>query len=638
MSSLLSIILTAVSRRILFAALLCSALIANASSARAQGVAYIREHYAKYDYDVPMRDGTRLFTSVYVPTNSDAPQPIMLIRTPYSIAPYGEDEYPKTLGPSEKFAREGYIFAYQDVRGRFHSQGKFEEVRPPNLNRNGPTDTDESTDSWDTIDWLIKNIPKNTGKVGMWGISYPGFYVSEAMIESHPALVAVSPQAPVGDWFLGDDWHHNGALFLAHAFRWFSMNDRTGNDMTGRTQRRNFDYPTPDGYRLFLEKGTLSNINDELLKGSVEYWSIFRDHPNYDAFWQKRNVLQYLKNIKPAVLTVSGWFDAEDMYGALATFRAVEADHHAPFNGLVMGPWFHGGWSSSDGESLGAVQFGSKTSEFYRDQIEFPFFQHFLKGVPGGIPPKAYVFETGANRWRTFDAWPPSSAHSAEIYLRERGSLQFDSPPEEQSPAFDEYVSDPAHPVPYVGYTANTMTREYMVDDQRFAATRPDVLVYQTPALSNDVTLAGPIGVTLYVSTSGTDSDFVVKLVDVYPDDYPDPSPNPANLRMGAYQQLVRGEPFRGKFRNSFQEPEPFTPGKLSKIEYTMPDILHTFRRGHRIMVQIQSSWFPLVDRNPQTFTNIYKAEVSQFQKADEKVYRFAAAASRLKVQVIPNP
>jgi uncharacterized protein len=600
----------------------------------AQGAAYIREHYSKFDYDIPMRDGTHLFTTVYIPQHQTAPLPIMLERTPYSIRPYGEDEYPKQLGPSEEFAKEGYIFAYQDVRGRFHSEGKFEEVRPIKQ-KNGPTDFDESTDTWDTIEWLVKHVPNNNGKVGMWGISYPGFYVSEALVDSHPALVAASPQAPVGDWFLGDDWHHNGTLFLAHAFRWFTANDRAGNDRTGRKMQNNFDYPSPDGYRLFLEQGTLANINDHLLNGSVEYWNIFRDHPDYDAFWKERNVPQYLKNIKPAVLTVSGWFDAEDLYGALATFRAVETDHHAPFSGLVMGPWYHGGWASSDGEALGSVTFGSKTAQFYRQQIEFPFFQHFLKGV-AGAPPKAWVFETGTNRWRTFEAWPPSGVHSSNIYLCENSGLQIGAAPGGSS-GFDEYTSDPARPVPSVGYIANTMTREYMIDDQRFASTRPDVLVYQTPLLTKDTTLAGPIDVTLYVSTTGTDSDFVVKLIDVYPDDTPDPDPNPAKVHMGGYQQLVRGEPFRGKFRDGFDKPKPFAPGKTSKIEYRMPDVFHTFRRGHRIMVQIQSSWFPLVDINPQTFTNIYKAERSQFKPATERIYRSGTTASSLKVNILPS-
>ena len=605
---------------------------------RGQGADYIRQHYSKFDYDVPMRDGIHLFTSVYVPQNIEGTLPILLIRTPYSVRPYGENEYPRTLGPSEAAARAGYIFAYQDVRGRFHSEGKFEEVRPFKTKKSGPTDTDESTDTWDTIDWLVKHVPNNNGKVGMWGISYPGFYVSEGMIDAHPALAAVSPQAPVGDWFLGDDWHHNGALFLAHAFRWFSANDASGNDRTGRTLQHNFDYPTPDGYRLFLGLGTLSNINDELLKGSVEYWKEFRDHPNYDSFWKERNVPQYLGHVKPAVLTVSGWFDAEDMYGALATFRAVEADTNRPPNSLVMGPWYHGGWASSDGDSLGDVDFGSKTSLFYQQEIELPFFDHYLKGTAAGLPPKAYLFETGTDRWRKFDAWPPANVQQCKIYLAEGGRLQLDTAPQESSTQFDQYVSDPAHPVPSVGYIANTMTREYMIDDQRFASTRPDVLVYETKPLDKDVTIAGPMRPTLYVSTTGTDSDFVVKLIDVYPDDTPDPSPNPKKIHMGGYQQLVRGEPFRGKFRESFSDPKPFTPGKMTKIEFTMPDVLHTFRRGHRIMVQVQSSWFPLVDLNPQTFTNIYTAERSQFKPATERVYHSQAAASVLEVNLLPAP
>jgi hypothetical protein len=614
----------------------CLAGAVSSLQAAAPGSAYIRAHYTKYDFDIAMRDGVHLFTSVYVPQHPAGPLPILLIRTPYSVRPYGEDEYPESLGPSDLFAKEGYIFAYQDVRGRFHSEGKFEEVRPYKVTKSGPKDTDESTDTWDTIDWLVKNVKGNNGKVGMWGISYPGFYVSEGMIDAHPALVAVSPQAPVGDWFLGDDWHHNGALFLAHAFRWFSANDRAGNDRSGRTRQQNFNYPTPDGYRLFLKQGTLANIDDNLLQGSIEYWNEFRDHPNYDTFWRERNVPQYLKHVKPAVLTVSGWFDAEDMYGALSTFRAVEANSsETPFNGIVMGPWFHGGWEASDGSSLGAVTFGSPTAEYYREQMELPFFQHYLKGVAAELP-KAYMFETGSNRWRKFDAWPPKAAKKSSVYLSDAGVLTFDTAPQDAKEAFDEYTSDPAHPVPSVGYIANTMTREYMTDDQRFASTRPDVLVYQTPVLKDDVTLAGPIGVTLFVSTTGTDSDFVVKLVDVYPDDTPDPTPNPEKLRVGGYQQLVRGEPFRGKFRESFERPEPFSPGKVTKIDYTMPDVLHTFRRGHRIMVQVQSSWFPLVDLNPQTFTNIYKADRSQFHKAQERIYRSGAAASVLHVNVLP--
>jgi putative CocE/NonD family hydrolase len=598
-------------------------------------VDFIKAHYTKYDYQIAMRDGVRLFTSVYLPKNTDGAQPIMLLRTPYSVRPYGEDQYPAALGPSEHFSKADYIFAYQDVRGRFHSEGQFEHVRPHKVARSGAKDVDESTDTWDTIDWLVKHVPRNNGKVGMWGISYPGFYAAEGMIEAHPALIAVSPQAPVGDWFIGDDFHHNGALYLAHAFRWFSMNDRAGGDRTGVAAPPGFQYPTPDGYRMFLDLGTLPNIDENMLKGSVPFWNDFRQHPTYDSFWKERDVRQYLKNIHPAVLTVGGWFDAEDLFGTLSTFRSVEKGKPGSYNGLVMGPWYHGGWGRGDGDSLGAVHFGSKTAEFYREHIEFPFFQHFLKGKESGLPPKAYVFETGANQWRKYDSWPPGDTRPATFFFRENGELKLDSPPAEASPAFDEYVSDPAHPVPYIGYIANTMTREHMIDDQRFAAARPDVLVFKTEALENDLTIAGPLVASLYVSTTGTDSDWVVKLVDVYPDDYPDPNPNPANLRMGGYQQLVRGEPMRGKFRNSYERPEPFTPGKITKVEYTMPDVFHTFRRGHRVMVQVQSSWFPLVDRNPQTFVDIYNAKRTDFQKATQRVYRSATAGSCVKVLAV---
>ena len=600
----------------------------------AQGVPYIKAHYTKFEYDVAMRDGVHLFTAVYIPKEARAPEPILLIRTPYSIRPYGVDQYPATLGPSEHFAREGYIFAYQDVRGRFHSEGEFENVRPYRTTRSGPKDIDETTDTWDTIDWLVKNVPGHNGKVGMWGISYPGFYTAVGMMDAHPALAAVSPQAPVTDWFIGDDFHHNGTLYLLHAFRWFVNNDRAGGDRTGETQPRAYEYPTPDGYKMFLELGTLGNIDDKLLKNTVPFWNDFRKHPTYDEFWKARDVRRHLRNIRPAVLTVGGWFDAEDLFGTLATFRGVERGGHESFNGIVMGPWYHGGWSRADGDALGAVHFGAKTSEYFRAQVEFPFFQRFLKGAPVGMA-KAYMFETGANRWQTFDSWPPPAAKPATLYFHENGQLKLDTPPAGTAPAFDEYISDPAHPVPYVGYITNVMTREHMLDDQRFAATRPDVLVFQTEPLKEDFTIAGPLVASLHVSTTGTDSDWVVKLIDVYPDKFPDPDPNPAGVRMGGYQQLVRGEPFRGKFRNSFEKPEPFTPGQMAKIEYTLPDVFHNFRRGHRVMVQVQSSWFPLVDLNPQTFMDIFSARRSDFHKATQRVYRFESARSGVRVQVL---
>jgi len=615
--------------RLFFALAVCGAL-------NAQGTAYVKAHYTKYEYTIPMRDGVRLYTAVYRPKDT-SPQPLLLTRTPYSIRPYGEDQYPSTLGPSELFAKEGYIFVYQDVRGRFRSEGQFEHIRPPKSGNGGPKDIDESTDTWDTIDWLVKHVTPNNGKVGMWGISYPGFYVSTGMRNAHPALAAASPQAPVGDWFVGDDFHHNGALYLAHAFRWFSFNDREGGDRTGNVPRREVDYPSPDGYRMFLELQTLPAIDEHLLKGTVPFWNVMRNHPDYDEFWQARDMRRHLKGIRPAVLNVGGWFDAEDLFGALNTYQAVEDGGPASFNGLVMGPWYHGGWSRGDGDSLGPVSFNAKTSEFFREKIEFPFFQHYLKGAPESGLAKAMVFETGANQWHKFSEWPPKEAKPAVFYLREKGELKLDAPPSGASPVFDEYISDPAHPVPYIGSIANTMTREHMVDDQRFAATRPDVLVFRTGVLENDLTIAGPIVPSLYVSTTGTDSDWVVKLVDVYPDNFPDPDPNPAGLRMGGYQQLVRGEVFRGRYRNSFERPAAMKPGEVTKIEYTMPDVFHTFRRGHRVMVQIQSSWFPLVDLNPQTFVNIYQAKRTDFRKATQRVYRSAEASSSIKVRLLPS-
>jgi putative CocE/NonD family hydrolase len=595
-----------------------------AQAAPDPAIAEVRAAYTKYEYRVPMRDGVKLFTSVYVPKDLSRDWPILLSRTPYSVRPYGIDQYRSTLGPSVLFRKAGYIFVYQDVRGRYKSEGTFEQIRPRN-----PSGVDETTDTYDTVDWLVKNLQNHNGRVGVWGISYPGFYTSTAMIDAHPAIKAVSPQAPVGDWFIGDDFHHNGTFYLAHAFRWFWSNSRTGADSKPNSERINFDYPTPDGYELFLSMGTLAEINERLLEHKIPFWKDLMTHGTYDQFWKARNVLQYLQKIKPAVLNVGGWFDAEDLYGTVETYRAVEKSSPGAHNLLVMGPWHHGGWSSIDGSSLGHVNFADKTSAFYREKIEFPFFEHLLKDQPDPKLPEAFVFETGRNQWRKFDKWPPSNSSPREFYLAGGSALLTGRPP---APGFDEYVSDPSKPVPYIGGIANTMTREHMVDDQRFAATRPDVLVYQTAPLEADLTFAGPIGVSLQVSTTGTDSDWVVKLIDVYPPDHPDPVPNPSGVRMGAFQQLVRGEPFRGKFRNGFDKPEPFTPGQPATVAYPMPDVFHTFRTGHRVMVQVQSSWFPLVDRNPQKFVDIYTARKGDFQKATQRVYR----GSYLKVNIVP--
>jgi hypothetical protein len=601
----------------------------------------VRARYTKHEYSVPMRDGVRLFTAVYVPKERTEPYPIMLLRTPYSVAPYGVDHYRPALGPSEHFARERFIFAYQDVRGRHMSEGEFVEIRPHDPDKRSPQEIDESTDTYDTIEWLIRNVPGHNGKVGMWGISYPGFYVAAGMIDAHPALVAVSPQAPIGDTFMGDDTAHNGAFFLAANFGFYRVFvERKGAPAPPPSPRvARFEYGTPDHYDFFLRQRTLAG-SLAYLKDNP-YWQALLEHTTYDEFWRSRAIVPHLRGIKPAVMTVGGWFDAEDLHGPLAVYRAVERTSPGATNVLVMGPWTHGSWASGDGDRVGNLDFASRTGAFYREHIELPFFLHHLKGRAAAIP-EAHVFHTGINEWRQHEAWPPRAAGRKRLYLSAANGLTWD-PPAGSADDADEYLSDPDRPVPYLGYTAVGMRGDYMTEDQRFAAQRPDVLTYRTEPLSGDLGVTGPIEVELHVATSGTDSDFVVKLIDVYPDDFPDPAPTaspapatPANaVRMGGYQQLVRGEPFRGKFRQSFERPVPFEPGRPDVIRFTMPDVAHTFRRAHRIMVQVQSSWFPLVDRNPQTFVDIAKAKPADFQKATQRVYRSAARPSSLGLWVL---
>ncbi|MGI8995189.1 MAG: CocE/NonD family hydrolase [Pyrinomonadaceae bacterium] len=612
--------------------LLLFLLLVPAAWLRAQEVFDVKAHYTKREVSIPMRDGVKLFTSIYVPKDAAQKYPIMLNRTPYSVAPYGADVYKESIGPWPGFMREGYIFVYQDVRGRWMSEGEYVNVRPHKATKK-PKEIDESTDTYDTIEWLLKNVPNHNERVGMWGISYPGFYVSAGIIDSHPAIRAASPQAPIADWFIGDDFHHNGALFLPHAFNFLASFGRARPQPTTQGPPR-FRHGTPDGYKFFLEMGPLKNANEKYFKNEIAFWNEMMEHPNYDEFWQARNLLPHLKNIKTPVMTVGGWFDAEDLYGALKTYESIEQKNPGIYNILVMGPWFHGGWARGDGAGLGDIRFGAKTSAFYREQIELPFFNFHLKDKGELKLPEAYVFRTGANVWESRADWPPKNAATQSLYFHANGKLSF-SPQTESAQAFDEYISDPDNPVPFTSEIAIGMTREYMVDDQRHAARRPDVLVYQTDVLTEDVTIAGPIVPSLLVSTTGTDSDFVVKLIDVYPDDAPDNEPNPANIRMGGYQMLVRGEPMRARFRNSFSNPEPMRPDEVEKIEFTMPDAFHTFKKGHRIMVQIQSSWFPLVDRNPQKFVNINTASESDFQKATQRLYRSPKFSSQVRVLTV---
>ena len=609
---------------------------------------FVRSHYTKFEYRIPMRDGKRLFTAVYVPKPSafpsdPGPYPFMMDRTPYSVAPYGEDEYPHSLGPSEEFQKAGYIFVYQDVRGRWMSEGTFVEMHPHIDEKKSAQDVDDASDTHDTIDFLLKNVPNHNGKVGIWGISYPGFYTSASIIDSHPALVAASPQAPMTDLFLGDDGYHGGAFMLAANFGFYAPFFHPQTEPQTPKQIVPFDFGTPDIYKFYLQAGNIANLDKLYLKGLNWLFNDQFSHNTYDSYWQGRDLSRHMKNVKCAVLVVGGWFDAEDLSGPYRTFYAINKFNPGTSTTLVEGPWVHGGWARTDGSHLGDVQFNARTSEYFREQVQFPFFEHYLKGKSAGAQPKAVVFETGTNVWRHFDAWPPKEAAPKRLYFHAGGKMSFDPPAEAKG--VDDYVSDPNHPVPFVGYTTDTVPQRYMVDDQRFASYRPDVLVYQTDPLEEDVTIAGPVSPKLKIASTGTDSDFVVKLIDVYPENYPDPDDTPRGkrvteeppLHMGGYQQLLRGEPFRAKFRSGWEKPEPLTPGKQAELDFTMPDLFHTFRRGHRIMVQVQSSWFPLTDRNPQTFTDIPNARPEDFQKATEQVFRSKDAASGVEVLVMPK-
>jgi putative CocE/NonD family hydrolase len=621
------------------ATLLIGVILALApSTARSQGIDEVKAKYTKYEYRIPMRDGKKLFTCVYVPKDASQKYPLLFTRTPYSVAPYGVDQYKSDLGPSPLFGKEGYIFVYQDVRGRWMSEGEIVNMRPHNPNKKSPQDIDESSDTYDTIDWLIKQVPNHNGKVGMWGISYPGYYTSCGLIDAHPALVCASPQAPITDWFMGDDWHHNGALMLPHIFNFMAKFGHERPEPTKKFDHK-FDHDTPDGYQFFLEMGPLPNANTKHFKDKIAFWNEAMQHGTYDDFWKARNLRPHLKNVRPAVMTVGGWFDAENLFGALETYKSIESKSPQANNRIVMGPWWHGQWSRDPGLALGNVSFNAKTCEFYREKIELPFFEFHLKGKGDPQKTEAWMFETGTNQWRQFGAWPPANSVSRVWALAPQGKLLTDGsrPAKWEGPGFDEYVSDPHKPVPYIDWTDTAMAKEYKTADQRFASRRTDVLTYQSEPLEADVFVYGPIEVDLLVSTSGTDSDWIVKVIDVYPNDYPDPKENPKGVRMGGYQQLVRGDVMRGKFRNSFEKPEPFVPDQPTRVRFTLPDTCHAFRPGHRIMVQIQSTWFPLVDRNPQTFVDIYTAKPSDFRKATQRVFHAAEDGSTLTVRVGGN-
>jgi uncharacterized protein len=581
---------------------------------------------------IPMRDGVKLYTQIYAPKDISQKYPILLFRTPYSIGYYEPNQYRTTLGPNSAYAEEGFIFVYQDVRGKFKSEGEFVVMRPHVINKKGPQDTDESSDTYDTIDWMLENISSHNGRVGQWGISYPGFQTVMGMVDSHPALAASSPQASPSDMWIGDDFHHNGAFRLMYTFGWLAHNAQIRSGVTGQRVGR-FDYGTPDGYKFFLELGPVSNVDKKYFHRRVPTWNEYMEHGDYDQYWKKQNVLQYLEGIHHAVLNVAGWFDAEDFYGPMSIYYTLEEKNPENKSTLVVGPWLHGGWARMDGDSLGNIQFDSKTGVYFREKVEYPFFNYYLKDKGPLNLPEALVFVTGRNEWKSYDRWPPEEAEEKSLYLRADGKLSFDPPSETDGK--DSFISDPDKPVPYTAETRTSQGHLWMVEDQRFAARRSDVLVYQTDVLTENVTVAGPLIANLYVSTTGTDADWVVKLIDVYPGSAPDPNPNPCSVRMGDFQMLVGADVFRGKYRNSFERAQPFVPGEVAKIEYDLRDKGHCFLKGHRIMIQIQSTWFPLIDRNPQTFVDIYHARASDFQKAAHTVYRSSEFPSHLEIKVL---
>ncbi|KIO76624.1 X-Pro dipeptidyl-peptidase [Pedobacter lusitanus] len=612
----------------------CCLLTSYSSNAQVTDSAYIRENYTKIERQIPMRDGVKLFTAIYIPKNKNQQYPFLINRTPYTISPYGENKFKTSLGPDPLFLREGFIFVYQDVRGRWMSEGEFVDVRPQIANKKTKKDIDESSDTYDTIDWLIKNIPNNNGKAGIYGISYPGFYSTASLPGAHPGLKAVSPQAPVTDWFHGDDFHHNGAFMLADAFNFYSVfGVPRPHPITPDKGPKSFQFPIKDNYRFFLSVGALKNVKLKYFGDTIKFWNDMMTHGTYDAFWKAMDIRQHLTDVKPAVMVVGGFFDAEDAYGALHTYKAIEKQNPKTKNNLVMGPWFHGGWVRGTGSSFGDIQFGQSTSTWFQQNLEFPFFMQYLKGKKDADLAEATIFLTGSNQWKKFSSWPPQNTEEQTLYFQADGKLSFKAP--ETDTSFDEYVSDPNNPVPYQQGIQERRTREYMIDDQRFAARRPDVKVFQTDILTEDITLTGPLFAKLSVSTTGTDADYIVKLIDAYPEDEAAPADNPKGIIMGGYQMLVRGEVMRGKFRNSFEKPEAFVPGQVTKVNYSLPDVGHTFKKGHRIMIQVQNSWFPLVDRNPQKFLDIYHAEDSDFQKATHRIYHDKANVSSLTVTVL---
>lgn len=614
----------------------CFFLLSYGLQARGIDSLWVATNYTKKEVMIPMRDGVKLFTTIYAPKNESEKHPILMVRTPYSVAPYGAAFSPRIYSPHwQQYLKEGYILVLQDVRGCYMSEGQFVDVRPF-IQKKKKSDIDESTDAYDTIDWLVKNVKSNNGNVGCFGISYPGFYATMTALSGHPALKAVSPQAPVTDWFTGDDFHHNGAFALMDAFHFYSGFGRPRPTPTTKG-KAGFEIPSKDNYDWFLKQGAVSNFS-KLLGDSIVFWKDLVAHPDMDAFWTARDARRACTGLKPAMLVVGGTFDAEDCFGAWNLYKAIESQNPGLNNKLVMGPWFHGGWSRGEGSYLGNIRFGSATSPYYQQDMEVLFFNHHLKGKGEDNLAEANIFFTGENNWTNYSSWPPNTTTMTPVYLCKGGKISFDAPTEKNSSA--TYRSDPAKPVPYTEDVHLNRTREYMDDDQRFASRRPDVLVYETEVLTQDLTLAGPVIADLKVKLSSTDADFVVKIIDVFPDDfvYADGyccKGVKNEPEMGGYQMLVRGEIFRGRYRDGFDKPKAFAPGNTETVKFTLPDVAHTFLKGHKLMIQVQSSWFPIFDRNPQKFVNIYTCGDDAFVPADITIMQQADAASNIVLPVL---
>ncbi|HPH91924.1 MAG TPA: CocE/NonD family hydrolase [Ferruginibacter sp.] len=594
----------------------------------------IKDFYNKMDTLIPMRDGVKLYTVIYTPKNDSALYPVLMERTPYSVSPYGSNNFGYQPAPNTDLLREGYILVLQDVRGRFMSEGKNLEVTPHIANKKSSKEVDESSDTYDTVDWLLKNIKNNNGRVGLYGISYPGFYATACLPGAHPAIKAVSPQAPIADEFMGDDANHNGAFFLLDNFNFMNNFGKERTEPVKDYGNNIFNAKIKDAYQFFLKLGPVKNTNSSnYFDNQSEIWNEYLSHDTYDTYWKARNIRPHLKDIRIPVMVVGGWYDAEDLFGALQTYKAIEKQSKVNNNRIVMGPWTHGGWATGNWTKFATQSFGSNTSKYFQDSLETAFFNFYLKDKGNFAAAEATMFETGSNQWKHYTAWPPAETKPTAYYFAAGGKLGEQKPGDLKS--FSEYISDPAKPVPYTNGIYGRRNNEYMAEDQRFASTRPDVLVFETIELEEDLTLAGPITADLLVSITGTDADFIVKLVDVYPDSAITPRDAPRGTVMAGMQVLVRAEVMRGKFRHSFEKPAPFIPGKIERVKFDLNDVAHVFKKGHKIMVQVQSSWFPLVDRNPQQFLSIPKAEEKDFKKATIKIFHEAANASSIVLPVL---